>query len=118
MPDDLMTRAREGLHAAERLDLPADRYAQAHLAAMRATAALLGARSARVRAAGPRSVWEELPGVAPELGEWATRFQASGRRRLALERGAGTVDAAEADELVGDANRYLDLVQARLTEGA
>ena len=35
----------------------------------------------------PRSVWELLPRVAPELTEWAAFFAASARRRAAIERG-------------------------------
>lgn len=111
---DLLDRARAGLLQACHSSTAADRYTQAHLAALRAGAALLAARTVPSRRARPRSVWEVLPTVAPELTEWAVFFADSGRRRLALERGADGVTARDADDLVRSSERFLDLVRAAL----
>ena len=111
---DLLDRARSGLLLACHSSTAADRYTQAHLAALRAGAALLAARSTPSRRTSPRSVWEVLPTVAPELTEWAVFFAQSGRRRLALERGADCVTARDADDLVRSSEHFLELVRAVL----
>ncbi|GAA1179669.1 hypothetical protein GCM10009584_22000 [Ornithinimicrobium humiphilum] len=111
---DLLDRAREGLLLACRSSTAGERYTRAHLAALRAGAALLAARSVPSKRARPRSVWEVLPSVAPELSEWAVFFAASGRRRLAVERGAEVVSPRDADDLVRAAERFLELVRAAL----
>ncbi len=111
---DLLDRSRGGLLLACHSSTAAERYTQAHLAALRAGAALLAARSAPSRRPRPRSVWEVLPTVAPELTEWAVFFAASGRRRLALERGSDLVTGRDADDLVRSAERFLELVRATL----
>ncbi len=111
---DLLDRSRDGLVQACHSSSAADRYTQAHLAALRAAAALLAARSASAGRSRPRSVWEMLPAVAPELTEWAVFFASSGRRRLALERGSTTVTAREADDLVRQGESFLELVRGAL----
>lgn len=111
---DLLERAREGLLLACHSGTAPERYTQAHLAALRAGAALLAARTVPSRRTRPRSVWEVLPTVAPELTEWAVYFADSGRRRLALERGAGCVTARDADDLVRSGERFLELVRVLL----
>lgn len=111
---DLLDRARGGLLAACHSATAPERYTQAHLAALRAGAALLAARTVPSRRARPRSVWEVLPTVAPELTEWAVFFADSGRRRLALERGVDCVTARDADDLVRSSERFLELVRAAL----
>ncbi|WP_122260668.1 SAV_6107 family HEPN domain-containing protein [Ornithinimicrobium cerasi] len=111
---DLLERSRGGLLVACHSSTASERYTQAHLAALRAGAALLAARSAPSRRARPRSVWEVLPTVAPELTEWAVFFAESGRRRLALERGSTAVTARDADDLVRAGERFLELVRGTL----
>lgn len=111
---DLLERARGGLLLACHSATAAERYTQAHLSALRAGAALLAARTVPSRRARPRSVWEVLPVVAPELAEWAAFFADSGRRRLALERGVDCVSARDADDLVREGERFLELVRASL----
>lgn len=111
---DLLDRARGGLLMACHSGTAGERYTQAHLAALRAGAALLAARTVPSRRSRPRSVWEVLPTVAPELTEWAVFFADSGRRRLALERGADCVTARDADDLVRSGERFLELVRAAL----
>lgn len=111
---DLLDRAREGLLQACHSPTPADRYTQAHLAALRAASALIAARTLPTKRSRPRSVWEVLPTIAPELTEWAIFYAASGRRRLALERAATTVTAREADDLVRQGETFLELVRGVL----
>lgn len=113
---DLLERSRSGLLLACHSTTAAERYTQAHLSALRAGAALLAARSTPSRRSRPRSVWELLPTVAPELTEWAIFFAESGRRRLVLERGQSrgevpVVSARDADDLVRAGERFLELVR-------
>ena len=84
---------------------------------LRAAAAVLTVRDlAGPRGHGPVDVWRLLPRVAPELTEWAAFFAASGRRRVALERGGAgaTVTTREADDLVRAGEHFLELVRAAL----
>lgn len=94
------------------------RYACAHVAALRATAALLAARA--TPAPGPRrgrqkNAWVLLAEVAPELSEWAAFFSAGAAKRAAAESGSlRAVTEREADDLVRDADRFLGLVEESL----
>ncbi len=108
------------------------RYAHAHVAALRATAALLAARArptvqptARPTARPPvrsrrgrpvqRNAWVLLAEVAPELAEWAGFFAAGAAKRAAAEAGSRrAVTEREADDLVRDADRFLALVEESL----
>src|SRR3712207_4110897 len=94
------------------------RYAHAHVAALRATAALLAARATPVpgrRSRVQRNAWVLLAQVAPEFAEWAAFFSAGAAKRAAAEAGsARAVTQREADDLVRDADRYLGLVEESL----
>jgi hypothetical protein len=106
---DLLAHAHSCLLEASFADRPADRYAAAHLAALRTAAAVLAARTVddQIRR-GPRNAWVLLARVAPELGEWATFFAAASRRRLAAQSGhPGAISAREADDLLRDAETFL-----------
>lgn len=111
---DLLERARDGLLQACHSTSAAERYTQAHLGALRAAAALVAARTAPSHRSRPRSVWEVLPTVAPELGEWASFFASTGRRRLSVEAGTATVTAREADDLVRAGEAFVELVRGAL----
>ena len=111
---DLLDRSRASLLSACRADSVAERYVEAHLAALRAAAALLAARSRPSRRSQLRSVWEVLPQLAPELTEWAVFFAASARRRAALERGSSGPGAREADDLLRQSETFFELVQGVL----
>ena len=96
-------------------DVP-QRYALAHVSALRATAALLAARarptSVRRR---QKNAWVLLAEVAPELSEWASFFSAGAAKRAAAEAGSRrAVTEREADDLVRDADRFLALVESSL----
>jgi hypothetical protein len=118
---DLLAQARHGLLEAATLSRAAERYATAHLAALRAAAAVLAARthpdSARAsrRRSGPRSAWELLARVAPELAEWAAFFAAGAGKRAAAEAGAtSAVSDREADDLLRDVETFLALAATTL----
>ena len=111
---ELLDRARASLLSACHADTIAGRYVEAHLAALRAAAALLAARSRPSRRSQLRSVWEVLPQVAPELTEWAVFFAASARRRAALERGSAGPGAREADDLLRQSETFFELVAGTL----
>jgi HEPN superfamily protein len=98
-------------------DIP-QRYACAHVAALRATAALLAARATPTlpqRRSRQKNAWVLLSEVAPEFGEWATFFAAGATKRAAAEAGSRrAVTEREADDLVRDADRFLGLVEESL----
>ena len=97
-------------------DVPA-RYAAAHVAALRAAAALLAARARPTPARGrhQRNAWVLLADVAPELEEWARFFAAGAAKRAAAEAGSTrAVTEREADDLVRDADRFLAVVEQSL----
>ena len=107
---ELLDRAHDSLLRALTASSVGERYVAAHLAALRAAAAVLAVRGRPTGRGRPRSVWEVLPGVAPELGEWATFFNAGAARRAAVEAGRDeVVSSREADDLVRDAESFLRL---------
>lgn len=114
---DLLERSRRGLlDACASTDAPA-RYVAAHLSALRAAAAVLAVRGrpAGRSGRGPRSVWQLLPLVAPELTEWAEFFAASATRRAAIEAGRlDTVTTRDSDDLLRDAEAFHLAVEVAL----
>jgi hypothetical protein len=112
-----LARAADSLHeAVVAPDVPT-RYACAHVAALRAAAALLAARARPAGSPGARrrpqkNAWVLLSEVAPELSEWATFFAAGAAKRAAAEAGSTrAVTEREADDLVRDADRFLAVVE-------
>jgi hypothetical protein len=91
---ELLDAAHRGTAAGAVTTVPAERYASAHLAALRAAAAVLAVRTQPdVKRRGPRSAWAMLPVVAPELSEWAAFFAAGAGKRAAAEAGRGGAHA-------------------------
>jgi hypothetical protein len=126
---DLLAQARAGLAEAAAFDQPNERYATAHLAALRTAAAVLAARARpetgarpghgasprRSRRAAIRSAWEILPETAPELSEWSLLFASGAERRARAEAGIrGAAGHREADDLLRDAAMFLRLVERML----
>jgi hypothetical protein len=114
---DLLGLARRGIVEAVTATRPPERYAAAHLAALRAAAAVLAVRARPLvnRRQGPRSVWALLPQVAPELAEWAAFFAAGAGKRAAAEAGlTRAITSRDADDLVRDAETFLALVETTL----
>jgi hypothetical protein len=113
-----LERAAESLREAITSSSVPERYAQAHVSALRATAALLAARAQPVlstRRRPQKNAWVLLAEVAPELSEWASFFAAGAAKRAAAESGSRrAVTEREADDLVRDADRFLALVETSL----
>ena len=106
--DDLLMSARRSLTEASIAPTAGERYVAAHLAALRAAAAVLAARSRpSSRRSRVLSVWVVLPQIAPQLGEWSAFFAAGARKRAAAEAGLDIVSHREADDLVRDADAFL-----------
>src|SRR3984885_6124592 len=101
----MLASARRGLAEAADERSPSARYVTAHLAALRAAAAVVAARGEpRPGRRKPHSVWELLPQVEPALTEWAAYFAAGAGKRAAAEAGLPrAASAREADDLLRDA---------------
>lgn len=113
---DLLAQAYRGLDEARSMEGPLERYAVAHLAALRASAAVLAVRG--VPEEGPRkrgrirSAWEVLPEVAPELAEWAVYYAAGAPKRAAAEAGiASAATMRDADDLIRNTALFVRMVQ-------
>jgi len=113
-----LARAAESLSEAVTATEVTTRYACAHVAALRAAAALLSARARPTAARGRRTqknAWVLLTEVAPELEEWARFFAGGASKRAAAEAGSTrAVGEREADDLVRDADRFLAVVERSL----
>lgn len=112
-----LARSAESLNEAVAATGVPTRYACAHVAALRAAAALLSARAmpAPARRRTQKNAWVLLAEVAPELGEWARFFAAGAAKRAAAEAGSTrAVTEREADDLVRDADRFLGVVEQAL----
>jgi hypothetical protein len=114
----LLRTARQGLAEAEAEADAGTRYIGAHLAALRAAAAIVAARGepgTGARRRRPRSVWDLLPQVEPALAEWAAFFAASAAKRAAAEAGLPrAATAREADDLLRDASTFLMVAERAL----
>ena len=115
---NLLQTARRGLAEADAEGDPGTRYICAHLAALRAAAAIVAARGepgTGGRRRRPRSVWELLPQEEPALAEWAAFFAASAAKRAAAEAGLPrAATAREAEDLLRDAETFLSVAERAL----
>jgi len=116
---DLLAQAHRGLREARTLEGPLERYAVAHLAALRASAAVLAVRGRPEQSPRKRkrirSAWEVLPEVAPELAEWAVYYADGAAKRAAAEAGiSSAATAREADDLIRNTALFLRMVQRLL----
>lgn len=112
-----LARASQSLLEAARARTLAERYASAHVSALRATAAFLAARAAPApgRGARQKNAWVLLAEVAPELQEWASFFAAGAAKRAAAEAGSSrSISEREADDLVREADRFLTVIEQAL----
>jgi hypothetical protein len=114
---DLLEQSRRCLAESTHERMPIRRFALAHLAALRAAAAVLGVRSRPTSqpANRPRNAWVLLAKVAPEFAEWASFFAAGAGKRAAAEAGlVHAVTEREADDLLRDATRFVDLCESSI----
>jgi hypothetical protein len=116
----LLDQARRALAEAAAHTDPRQRYATAHLGALRGAAAVLAARTRpETGRRKPRSAWVLLGQVAPELGEWATFFAAGAAKRAAAEAGLSrAVTEREADDLIREVEAFLAVVENSLAATA
>ena len=117
-PAQLLTIARQGLAEAAQTRPDGQRYATAHMAALRAAAAVLAARArpaAPTRRSRVTSVWSLLVLVAPEFSEWASYFALGAGKRAAAEAGIPrVVSPREADDLLRAAEQFVAVVESAL----
>src|SRR5829696_6417959 len=102
-PLELIVLARRGINEARGTEAHSQSYATAHLAALRAAAAVLAVRARPAPINGRRritSVWVLLTMVAPEFADWAAYFSAGAAKRSAAESGIAVVTGEEADSLI------------------
>ena len=83
----LLARADAELLAGQFAPESGDRFIHAHLAAIRAAAAVLAVRGRPGRRSAARTVWEMLTRVAPELETWAVYFAGAAPLRSRVEAG-------------------------------
>jgi hypothetical protein len=107
-----LERAERAL-AGARVETHADRrYVSAHVAALRATAAVLSVRARPQSLRRQSNAWVLLERVAPELAEWAAFFAAGATKRAAAEAGhVRAVTDRDADDLVRDVEQFLRVVE-------
>lgn len=116
-PAELLVLARRGLEEAAETRHEGLRYAVAHLAALRAAAAVLATRARPMPGRRNRvtSVWALLDLVAPDLGEWAAFFASGAAKRAAAEAGIPrVVSVREADDLLRAAEQFVAIVEVAL----
>jgi HEPN superfamily protein len=114
----LIQSARQRLAAGEHDTSPVGRYIAAHLAALRAAAALVAARpegGILRRRKRPRNVWEQLPKAEPALSQWAAHFAAvAGTRGAVVSRRTRAVSRRQANRLLSDAEAFVSLAEDAL----
>jgi hypothetical protein len=90
-----------------------EKYRAAHVAALRAAAAVLALRARPATAVRrPTSAWVLLDGLAPELSEWSAYFADSAQRRAAIEAGSSSlVTERDADDLLRAAGEFIAVVE-------
>ena len=111
---DLMARADAELLAARLAAQAGERFVHAHLAGLRAAAAVVAARG-RPAGRGARTVWEMLAAVAPEVETWSVYFAGGAALRRAVEAGrSDVVDVARAEQAACAAEDFVDEVRALL----
>ena len=114
-PSALINQAHALLAEAAAADDPVDRFRLAHLAALRAAAAVLADRSAPSRRPKLVSVWLPLQRVAPDLAPWARYFAAGAPVRAAAEAGAtSALGPVTADDQLRSAGQFLAEVESSL----
>lgn len=111
---ELMDSARRSIAEATVAPTSSARFAAAHLAALRAATAVLAVRAQQGQRRGVRSVWSLLPEIAVEFTEWSAFFAATAGKRAQAQVGMAVVSVREADDLVRDAEQFLERVSASL----
>ncbi len=109
----LLDRSRDALLEACHASGAGERFGLAQLAALRAGTALLASFPGR-RRSRPGDVWVQLCRECPGAAEWGEFFAACRARRDAAAGGRVRIGVREADDLVRQAEMFLEFVLARL----
>ena len=116
---ELLGRADDELLAAQFSGEPWEKFSHAHLAALRAGAALVAARGRPTGRGAPRTVWGMLDVVAPELHLLSALFAQSATLRSAVDAGRlALVTAAPAQRALCAAEDLVDAVRDALAADA
>lgn len=114
---ELLGRADAELLAAQFSGEPWEMFSHAHLAALRAGAALVAARGRPTGRGAPRTVWGMLDAVAPELHAWSAHFAQSAALRSAVDAGRfDLVSPARAESALSAAEDLVDAVRGVLEQ--
>lgn len=112
---DLLARSDAELAAGAICTAADERFLHGHLAALRAGAALLEVTGRPAGRPRPRTVWDMVAAVEPELSGWTSYFAAGAAARSAVEAGrADVVDDARAEQTLDAAEDFQDAVRAVL----
>ena len=112
---ELLVRSDAELVAASLAGEAADRFLHAHLAAVRAGAALLQVTGRPARRRAVRTVWDMVAVMAPELARWAGFFADNAAVRSAIEAGrTHVVDDQRAELAVCAAEDFHAAVRDRI----
>lgn len=113
---ELLRRADAELLAAQFSGEPWEMLSHAHLAALRAGAALVAARGRPSGRGAPRTVWGMLDAVAPELHTLSAFFAQSASLRSAVDAGRfDLVTQVRAERSLVVAEDLVDAVRAALS---
>ncbi|WP_197030083.1 SAV_6107 family HEPN domain-containing protein [Cellulomonas sp. URHE0023] len=106
---ELLRRADAELVAARLSSEAWELFTHAHLAALRAGAAVVAARTAAPGRKALRTVWELLDAVAPELVAWSTYFADAAPLRSAVDAGRfDELSAGRAEQALFWAEDFVD----------
>ena len=109
---DLLRRADAELLSAQFSSEPWEMFSHAHLAALRAGAALVAERGRPAGRGAPRTVWGMLDAVAPELHALSALFAQSATLRSAVDAGRfELVTATRAQRALAAAEQLFDAVR-------
>ncbi len=115
---DLLARSDAEVVAATLASAPDETLLHAHLAALRAGAALVQVRGRPGGRPAPRTVWDMVAVLAPELAAWAAFFADNAGTRSAVEAGRGdVVDARRAERALVAAEDFQTAVRAVIGVG-
>ncbi|HEY5554309.1 MAG TPA: SAV_6107 family HEPN domain-containing protein [Cellulomonas sp.] len=113
---ELLQRADAELVAAQFSSEAWERFSHAHLAALRGGAALVAVRGRPGGRRPPRTVWDMLRVVAPELERWSDCFAGGAGLRSAIEAGRfDAVSEERAEQALCAAEDFIDELRALLT---
>ena len=115
---DLLARSDAEVVAATLASAPDETLLHAHLAALRAGAALVQVRGRPGGRPAPRTVWDMVAVLVPELAAWAAFFADNAGTRSAIEAGRGElVDARRAERALAAAEDFQTAVRAVIGVG-